>query len=57
VFSVASSRANAHLRDAVAGDPQLQLVLGRVENRELDPLSAVRQIMEEVFRLDGSDDR
>ena len=57
VFAVAASRANTHLRDAVAGDPQLRQVLTRVENRELDPLSAVREIMEEVFRLGGSDDR
>jgi len=56
VFAVASSRANAHLRATVATDPRLQLVLTRVENRDLDPLSAVREIMEEVFRLDGSDD-
>jgi GTPase len=57
VFAVASSRANAHLRATVTTDPRLRLVLTRVENRELDPLSAVREIMEEVFRLDGSDDR
>jgi LAO/AO transport system kinase len=57
VFAVASSRASAHLRAAVAGDPGLQRVLTRVEERELDPLSAVRQIMEEVFELDGADDR
>ena len=57
VFAVASSRASAHLRAAVAGDPGLQRVLARVEERELDPLSAVRQIMEEVFELDGADDR
>ena len=54
---MASSRASAHLRAAVAGDPGLQRVLARVEERELDPLSAVRQIMEEVFELDGADDR
>ena len=57
VFAVASSRANVHLREAVAGDAHLRDVLTRVESRELDPLSAVREIMEEVFRLDGSDDR
>jgi LAO/AO transport system kinase len=57
VFAVASSRANAHLRAAVADDPELQRVLDQVESRELDPLSAVREIMEEVFRLDGTDDR
>jgi putative protein kinase ArgK-like GTPase of G3E family len=57
VFAVASSRANAHLRAAVAGEPALQRVLEQVESRELDPLSAVRRIMEEVFRIDGADDR
>jgi GTPase len=57
VFAVASSRANAHLRAAVAGDPGLQRVLAKVEERELDPLTAVREIMEEVFELDGPDDR
>jgi GTPase len=57
VFAVASSRANAHLRAAVAGDPGLQRVLAKVEERELDPLTAVREIMEEVFELDGPDDQ
>ncbi len=56
VFAVASSRATAHLRAAVAEDPGLQRVLERVESRELDPLSAVREILEEVFEL-GADDR
>ena len=54
VFAVASSRASAHLRSAVADDPGLQRVLAQVEERTLDPLSAVRQILDEVFRL-GSD--
>ena len=57
VFAVASSRALAHLEAAVAKDPALQSVLASVENRELDPLTAVRRILEEVFELDGSDDR
>jgi GTPase len=57
VFAVASSRASAHLRAAVADDPSLQRVLAQVEDRELDPLSAVREIMEEVFKLDDADDR
>ena len=56
VFAVASSRAKAHLQAAVADDPELQRVLSRVEARELDPLSAVREIMEKVFLL-GSDPR
>jgi LAO/AO transport system kinase len=53
VFAVASSRAKSHLETAVAGDPELQRVLDLVERRELDPLSAVREIMEKVFELDG----
>jgi GTPase len=57
VFAVASTRASAHLRAAVAEDPELQRLLTQVESRELDPLSAVREILEEVFRLDGADDR
>lgn len=57
VFAVASSRAKAHIQEAVAGDPALQRLLAAVERRELDPLSAVRQILEEVFELDDSDDR
>lgn len=57
VFAVASSRAEAHIQAAVAGDPALQRLLAAVERRELDPLSAVRQILEEVFELDDSDDR
>ena len=57
VFAVASSRASAHLRAAVADDPELRAVLARVEERELDPLSAVKEILEEVFELDGTDDR
>lgn len=57
VFAVASSRASSHLRSAVADDPELQRVLLSVENRELDPLSAVREILEEVFHIDGTDDR
>jgi len=57
VFAVASSRAKAHLEEAVAGDPRLRDLLAQVERRQLDPLSAVRQIMEEVFELDGVDDR
>jgi len=51
VFAVASSRAGAHLRSAVEGDPTLRSVLERVEARELDPLTAVQQILEEVFDL------
>jgi len=55
VFAVASSRASRHLRAAVAGDAGLRAVLSRVEERELDPLSAVKQILEEVFEVHADD--
>jgi LAO/AO transport system kinase len=55
VFAVASSRASAHLRAAVVEDAGLRAVLAQVENRELDPLSAVQRILEEVFELDVTD--
>jgi LAO/AO transport system kinase len=55
VFAVASGRAKAHLERAVEGDPELQRVLDAVQRRELDPLSAVREIMEKVFRLGNED--
>jgi LAO/AO transport system kinase len=56
VFAVASARAKQHLEDAVAGDPELRRLLDAVQRRELDPLSAVREILEKVFRIgrDGS---
>jgi len=53
VFAVASARAKTHLERAVAGDPELRRLLGAVERRELDPLTAVREIMEKVFRVSG----
>jgi LAO/AO transport system kinase len=61
VFAVASGRAKAHLERAVAGDPELRRLLDEVQRRELDPLTAVREIMEKVFHLgdatDGTDTR
>jgi LAO/AO transport system kinase len=55
VFAVASSRAKAHLEQAVADDPELQRLLDAVQRRELDPLTAVREIVERVFRIDADD--
>ena len=52
VFAVASARAKAHLEQAVADDPELRRLLDEVQRRELDPLSAVREIMEKVFKVD-----
>jgi LAO/AO transport system kinase len=51
VFSVASGRAQEHLEQTVRDDPELQRLLEAVERRELDPLSAVREILERVFRI------
>jgi LAO/AO transport system kinase len=55
VFSVASGRAKQHLERAVQQDPELQRLLGAVQRRELDPLSAVREIMEKVFKVGDGD--
>ena len=57
VFAVASGRAKAHLERAVADDPELRRVLEQVQRRELDPLTAVREIMNKVFKLGDSTDR
>jgi LAO/AO transport system kinase len=51
VFTVASSRARAHLETTVADNPELDRVLDAVKRRELDPLSAVREILEKVFKV------
>jgi LAO/AO transport system kinase len=58
VFAVASSRAGRHLEQAVADDAELRRLLAEVQARELDPLTAVREILEKVFRIhDGDGDR
>ena len=57
VFAVASGRAKAHLQRAVANDPELGRLLDEVQRRELDPLTAVKEIMEKVFKLGDKADR
>jgi LAO/AO transport system kinase len=52
VFAVASARAKTHLQHAVADDPELRRLLDEVQRRELDPLTAVREIIEKVFRIE-----
>jgi LAO/AO transport system kinase len=52
VFSVASARAKQHIEHAVTDDPELRRVLDAVTRRELDPLSAVREILQKVFKVD-----
>jgi LAO/AO transport system kinase len=51
VFAVASGRAKNYLVRAVEGDPELRRLLDEVQRRELDPLSAVREILRKVFKL------
>jgi LAO/AO transport system kinase len=57
VFAVASARAKTHLEEAVAEDEELRRLLGEVQRRELDPLTAVREIMERVFEVRDDGDR
>ena len=51
VFAVASARAKVRLEEAVAEDEELRRLLDEVQRRELDPLTAVREIMERVFKV------
>ena len=55
VFAVASARARRHLESAVAEHPELARLLQQVQRREVDPLSAVRAILTEVFGLTEPD--
>jgi len=55
VDAVASSRASRHLERAVADDAELRRLLAEVQARELDPLTAVREILEKVFRIHDGD--
>ncbi len=52
VFAVASARAKSHIVQAVGDDAELRRVLDAVQRRELDPLSAVHEILEKVFHID-----
>jgi LAO/AO transport system kinase len=52
VFAVASSRAKTHLQAAVAENAELRRLLDEVQARELDPLSAVREILEKVYGIE-----
>src|SRR6187431_1614264 len=51
VFAAATSRAKAHLQAAVAEKPELRRLLDEVQERRLDPLSAVREILEQVYGI------
>jgi LAO/AO transport system kinase len=54
VFAVATSRAKAHLQAEVAENPELRRLLDEVQARKLDPLSAVRAILEQVYGIEDS---
>jgi LAO/AO transport system kinase len=55
VFSLASRQLERRLARAARSDPRLEALLGAVKRRELDPLSAVRAILTEVFALPSED--
>jgi LAO/AO transport system kinase len=57
VFAVASARAKTHLEQAVADDPELRRLLDEVQRRELDPLTAVREILHKVFKVENDGNR
>ncbi len=52
VFAVASARAKTHIEEAVAEEPALRRLLDAVQARELDPLTAVGEILDQVFRIE-----
>jgi len=55
VFQVASARARRHLEAEVQEDPELRRLLEDVQERRLDPLTAVREILDKVFKIDSGD--
>jgi LAO/AO transport system kinase len=52
VFAVASTRARRHLEETVREDAELRRLLSEVQGRKLDPLTAVREILEKVFHIE-----
>ena len=48
-------RPKTHLEHAVADDPELRRLLDEVQSRQLDPLTAVREIMHKVFKVGDGD--
>jgi LAO/AO transport system kinase len=57
VFAVALARAKTHLEAAVADDPELRRLLDEVQARQLDPLTAVREILGKVFKVGDGNSR
>jgi LAO/AO transport system kinase len=57
VVSVAAARARERLERAVADEPRLRELVERVQRREIDPLTAVGEILDEVLGAgDGAAD-
>ena len=54
VFALASARAKDHLERTVHGNAELERLLDEVHGRRLDPLTAVREILETVFHISGA---
>lgn len=50
VFSLASVRATARLEQRVAADPRLRELLDAMHRRELDPMTCMLRLFEEVFQ-------
>jgi LAO/AO transport system kinase len=57
VLALASERAHRHLEASVRLDPELERLLDEVHERKLDPLTAVREIMTKVFKVDEDGNR
>jgi LAO/AO transport system kinase len=53
VFTVAAARTRDHLEAAVERDPELAKLIDQVQAREVDPLTAVAEIVERVFGIDA----
>jgi LAO/AO transport system kinase len=51
VVAVAVSQVRRRLTEAVEGDPEVRALLDRVHARELDPLTATREIAARVLKL------
>ena len=47
----------SHLEESVHSDPELERLLDAVQRRELDPLTAVDEIMRSVFHIEPDDGR
>jgi LAO/AO transport system kinase len=53
VFALATARAARHLQHQVEQRDELRRLLEDVGERRVDPLTAVTQILERVYELDG----